>query len=168
MSERDWEKELAKIDRQIKSLPEDVPATPVASRPVSPPVSPPARLPSGSPPAARGSDASAGAATKGGPATTTLGVLARLVLATALGVGVLFWPYASRCGPGLAGYLVAVSAVAIGGAWSAVWSWRHRAAKAHLLSLLLVLWGLSLAAIEVLPRVGYAKADPTRSMWICQ
>ena len=80
----------------------------------------------------------------------------------------IFWPYASRCGPGLAGYLVAVGAVAVGGAWSAVWSWRHRAAKAHLLSLLLVLWGLSLAAIEVLPRVGYAKADPTRSVWICQ
>ncbi|HEY0996342.1 MAG TPA: hypothetical protein VGD77_10165, partial [Gemmatimonadaceae bacterium] len=127
-----------------------------------------ARLPSGSPPVARGGEASPAAPATGSTATTTLGVLARLVLATALGVGVLFWPYASRCGPGLAGYLAAVGAVAVGGAWSAVWSWRHRAAKAHLLSLLLVLWGLSLAAIEVLPRVGYAKADPTRSVWICQ
>ncbi len=169
MSERDWEKELAKIDRQIKSLPEDVPApaappAPAASRPGAAP----ARLPLGSPPAARGSEAAAAPATKGGTATTTLSVLARLALATALGVGVLFWPYASRCGPGLAGYLMAVGVVAVGGAWSAVWSWRHRAAKAHLLSLLLVLWGLALAAIEVLPRVGYAKADPTRSVWICQ
>jgi hypothetical protein len=166
MSERDWEKELAKIDRQIKSLPEDVPPAPAPA--ASRPASSPARLPAGGSPPARGGDASAAPAGKGTPATTTLGVLARLVLATALGVGVLFWPYASRCGPGLAGYLVAVGAVAVGGAWSAVWSWRHRAAKAHLLSLLLVLWGLSLAAIEVLPRVGYAKADPTRSVWICQ
>ena len=43
---------------------------------------------------------------------------------------------------------------------ASVWTWRHRAARAHVLSLLLVLWGLVLGAIEVLPRVGYAKPDP--------
>ena len=37
--------------------------------------------------------------------TSTLGVMARLVLAAALGVGMLFWPYDAKCGIGLAGYL---------------------------------------------------------------
>jgi hypothetical protein len=46
--------------------------------------------------------------------------------------------------------------------------WRHRAAKAHTLSLLLVLWGLVLGAIDVLPRTGYAiptQAHPAG--WAC-
>ena len=45
------------------------------------------------------------------------------------------------------------------GLWSSVWTWRHRASKAHTLSLLIVLWGLVLGSIEVLPRIGYAKPD---------
>ena len=149
MSERDWGKELAKIDRQLESISDKalLPAEPAAT------------------PAAK-AKASADVEVKRA-ATTTLGVMLRLVLATALGVGVLFWPYAARCGAGLAGYLAAVGVVAVAGGWSAVWSWRHRAGRAHLLSLLLVLWGLSLAAVEVLPRVGYAKADPARSVWVC-
>jgi hypothetical protein len=85
-----------------------------------------------------------------------------------LGIAILFWPYPNRCGVGLAGYLGAVAAVSIGGAWSAVWTWRHRAGAAHVLSLLLVLWGLVLGAIEVLPRIGYA--IPTLAhppIWTC-
>jgi putative flippase GtrA len=52
--------------------------------------------------------------------------------------------------------------------WSAVWTWRHRASQAHVLSLLLVVWGLVLAGLEVLPRVGYAfptVAHP--ATWMC-
>ena len=71
----------------------------------------------------------------------------------------LVWPYPSRCGPGLAAYLAAVAVVIGSGVWSAVWTWRHRASKAHTLSLLLILWGLVLGSMEVLPRVGYAKPD---------
>jgi putative flippase GtrA len=92
----------------------------------------------------------------------------RLALASALGVGMLFWPYASRCGPGLAAYLGATAAVVVAGGWSARWTWRHRTARAHVLSLLLVLWGLVLAALEVLPRIGYAvptEAHP--ATWAC-
>jgi hypothetical protein len=37
------------------------------------------------------------------------------------------------------------------------------------LSLLLVVWGLLLAAMEVLPRVGYAKPDAERPAgWSCR
>ena len=63
---------------------------------------------------------------------------------------------------GLAGYLIAVSGVMLGGLWSGVWTWRHRTARAHVLSLLLVTWGLVLGAMELLPRLGYAKADSAR------
>jgi hypothetical protein len=36
------------------------------------------------------------------------------------------------------------------------------------LSLLLVVWGLVLGAIELLPRTGYAKPDPDRPTgWTC-
>ena len=101
-------------------------------------------------------------------ATSSFGVYARLTLAVALGVAIIFWPYVARCGLGLAAYLGAVAAVVISGVWSAVWTFRHRAARAHLLSLLLVLWGLVLAGLDVLPRVGYAKPTAEHpATWSC-
>jgi hypothetical protein len=100
-------------------------------------------------------------------ATSTLGVMARLVLATALGVGMLFWPYDAKCGVGLLGYLAATGVVVTAGVWSSIWTWRHRSSRGHILSLLLVLWGSVLAAIEILPRSGYAKPDPNRPGWSC-
>ena len=139
---RDWDKELAKIDKQLESVsdaqlfPEKKGATPAQKAEVA--------------------DARAGA--------SSWPAIARLALSVALGVGILFWPYANRCGIGLAGYLFAVTAVAGGGLWSAVWTWRHRAGRAHALSILLLVWGLALAAIEVLPRTGYAKQS---LLWSC-
>lgn len=141
MSDRDWDAELKKIDAEMAKQ---------ASRPAPAPARPSAGpAPSGGAPAAMPNF--------GAPATTNFGVYARLTLAVAVGVSIIFWPYANRCGLGLAGYLGAVSAVIISGAWSAVWTFRHRAGRAHVLSLLLVLWGLVLASIDVLPRIGYAK-----------
>ena len=100
--------------------------------------------------------------------TSTIGVFGRLVLATALGVGMLFWPYAARCGVGLFAYLAATAAVTGAGVWTSVWTWRHRSGKAHLLSLLLIVWGGVLGAIEVLPRVGYAKPTAVHpAYWMC-
>lgn len=151
MSERDWDAELRKIDEQMARVPAAPPPTAPSAAPAGTAPSRPAALPSA--PA---------------PGTSGFGVYARLTLATALAVGIIFWPYAARCGLGLAGYLGAVSAVIVAGAWSAVWTWRHRAARAHTLSLLLVLWGLLLAAMDVLPRVGYAiptAAHP--ATWSC-
>jgi hypothetical protein len=68
----------------------------------------------------------------------------------------------------MAGYLLAVAVVTIGGVWSSRWTWRHRTARAHVLSLLLIVWGIVLAAIEVLPRIGYAREDAARPLgWGC-
>jgi hypothetical protein len=143
----DWDAELKKIDKQLESMSDSalIPA--------------PAKS---APPAARAEIATERATTR------TWGAFLRLALATALGVGILFWPYPTRRGFGLAGYLAAVAAVFAGGVWSSVWTWRHRTARAHVLSLLLILWGMVLGATELLPRLGYAKPDPARpSGWTC-
>jgi hypothetical protein len=137
----DWDAELKKIDKQLESISDNamIPA--------------PAKS---APPAAKAAVAQERATTRTWPA------LVRLALACALAIGIQFWPYQSRCGLGLTGYLVAITAVTAGGLWSAVWTWRHRTARAHVLSLLLVVYGLVLGAVEVLPRAGYAKVDPLR------
>jgi hypothetical protein len=107
-------------------------------------------------------------AAHGTPTGRALAV-ARVVLSVALGVGILFWPYADRCGLGLAAYLGAVGVVVAGGVWSAVWTWRHRTPKSHVLALALVLWGLVLAAMQVLPRTGYARPDAMHpASWTCE
>jgi hypothetical protein len=144
----DWDAELKKIDRQLESISDSalIPAAPKSA-----------------PPAAKAEVVAERATTR------TWGAFLRLALATALGVGILFWPYAHRCGVGAAAYIAATAAIVAGGLWSSVWTWRHRTARAHVLSLLLVVWGLVLGAIELLPRVGYAKPDPARPAgWTCQ
>jgi hypothetical protein len=143
----DWDAELKKIDKQLESM-SDSALIPAASKHA---------------PAAKKAEVAAERAT-----TRTWGAFLRLALATALGVGILFWPYSTACGGGLAGYMVGVFAVIAGGLWSSVWTWRHRTARAHVLSLLLVLWGLVLAVIEIAPRAGYAKPDIGRPAgWTC-
>lgn len=159
MSERDWDAELRKIDEQMaKSAGKPAPAaSPVAPQAGSPAAAPRASIP------ALGSVPGGSA-----PATTGWGVYLRLTLAVAVGVGIIFWPYVARCGMGLAAYLGAVGAVIVSGVWSAVWTFRHRAARAHILSLLLVLWGLVLASLDVLPRIGYAKPTTEHpATWSC-
>jgi hypothetical protein len=143
----DWDAELKKIDRQLESMSDSalIPAAPKSA-----------------PPAAQAQVVAARESTRTWPA------LLRLALAAALGVGILFWPYPKQCGVELGGYLVAVAVVLLGGLWSSVWTWRHRTARAHVLSLLLVIWGIVLGAIEILPHAGYAKADPARPAgWSC-
>jgi hypothetical protein len=146
VSDRNWDAELKKIDRQMESVSDE------------------AMFPTKT---AKGPQAQAQVAAVQ-QATSTWGVFLRLTLTVALGVGMVFWPYSARCGMGLAGYLGAVSALVVSGVWSSVWTWRHRAAKAHTLSLLLVIWGLVLASLDVLPRVGYAKATVEHpAKWSC-
>ena len=146
MPDRNWDQELKKIDRSLESVSDE------------------ALLPSRNAPTPE----ARARIVQEQRGTSTLGVFLRLLLAVALGVGMLFWPYAARCGFGLAAYLGATAAVVGAGVWSAVWAWRHRAGRAHTLALLLVLWGLVLAGIEVLPRVGYAKATLAHpAIWSC-
>ncbi|MDF2771021.1 MAG: hypothetical protein K0S86_514 [Geminicoccaceae bacterium] len=145
MSTKDWDSELKKIDRMLEGASDE------------------ALLPAKTAPTPE-AKAEAVAKQKG---TSTLGVMARLVLAVSLGVGMLFWPYEARCGLGLAAYLASVAVVVGAGVWTSIWTWRHRSSRAHILSLLLILWGGVLAAIEILPRAGYAKPDPVRTTWAC-
>ena len=143
---KDWDFELKKIDKQLESVSDEA----LLSSKAAPT------------PAAKAHVAAVQ------QQTSTFGVFARLVLAVALSVGMLFWPYVARCGIGLAGYLFAVLVVITAGGWTAIWTWRHRSAKAHILSLLLVLWGIILGAMEILPRSGYATPTPDRpATWVC-
>jgi hypothetical protein len=137
----DWDAQLKKIDKQLESMSDSalIPAPP-----------------KNAPPAVRAKVAEERATTR------TWGAFLRLALATALGIGILFWPYPTQCGGGLFGYLLAIVVVALGGLWSSIWTWRHRTARAHVLSLLLVMWGLVLGVRELAPRLGSAKADPLR------
>ena len=147
MATRDWEKELAKIDRQLESISDEA-LLPAKNAPT-----PMAKV----------------EAVEKQRTTSTFGVMARLTLAVAIGVGIYFWPYSARCGPGLFAYLAAVGVVMGAGIWSSIWTWRHRSVRGHLLSLLIVLWGGILGAQEVLPRIGYAiptEAHP--ATWMCQ
>jgi len=160
---RDWDAEMAKIDRQIEASTKAGAKAAPATRPALPP-----GLSGADPGVARVVAASAARPVHGTRTGRALAV-ARVVLCVALGVGMLFWPYAARCGAGLAAYLGAVGAVVAGGVWSAVWTWRHRTPKSHVLALALILWGLVLAAIDILPRAGYATptaAHPAR--WSCE
>jgi hypothetical protein len=86
-----------------------------------------------------------------------IGVWARVFLGLAVGVMMgAGWPYPRACGMPLAGYLGAVVTVILTGAWAASAAWRYRASLAHIVSLIIVFYGIVLAAAELLPRTGYA------------
>jgi hypothetical protein len=158
VADKDWSKELAKVDKQLASLSDEQLLAP----PPTAPVKGGAVAGSAPVPAAAAATATARSATSG------FGVYGRLLLALAVGVSMWFWPYDARCGLGLAGYLAAVGVVIAGGVWSSIWTWRHRAGRAHLLSNLIVLWGITLGSLEVLPRIGYAKPDAKHlATWTC-
>ena len=151
MADRDWAKEMRKIDRQLESISDEAMF--------------PTKTGSAKGPKAAGAQAE----NLERQQTSTLGVFLRLLLSVALGVGIYFWPYDARCGFGLFGYLAAIGVVTASGIWSAVWTWRHRSARGHFVSLLLVLWGTTLGAMEILPRIGYAKTDALHpATWTCK
>ncbi len=144
---RDWDAELKKVDRVLESVSDE------ALLPTKPTDSPTEKA----------------VKVEKQRSTKTFGVMLRLLLAVALGVGIVFWPYDARCGMGLFGYLAATAMVSVTGLWSAIWTWRHRSARGHVLSLLLVAWGGVLAAREVLPRIGYANPTEARpGIWFCE
>lgn len=89
-----------------------------------------------------------------------IGASARLILVFMLFVALAIWPYANECGSGLFGYLGTKAVIVAGGLWVAFTTWRARLARMHALSLVIVLVGLILIAVDVLPRIGYASVDP--------
>lgn len=152
--ERDWDKELAEVDRLIaKNLPQ---ADPSLGHRVPVPHAAPGAPAHG----AAGHMLPAGRASAG----QWLGTWVRVGLGLLIGIGMTQWPYAHSCGPKLMFYMVGVAAVITTGVWSSLSSWRRRLGVAHVLSQVLIVWGVLLAADVFVPRIG-AKAVAT---WLCQ
>lgn len=148
---RDWDKELAAIDKIMASGP------PAAAAQQAP-----APQPSRAAVAGGGGEVRRAA----GPGRyARLFTWVRLLLGLALGAAMTQWPYTHGCGVPLFAYLGGVLAVLVAALWSSVSSWKTRSAVAHALSLALFVWGGFLAAREVLPRIGYAKQG---AEWVCQ
>ena len=66
--------------------------------------------------------------------------------------------------PAAFGYLGGVTAVVLAGVWVALAAWTLRSGPVHVLSLVLLFWGMILGAAQVLPRVGYAAE---KASWQC-
>ena len=153
---RDWDKQMAEIDRLM-------------AKGGPPPASPPsgaAAVPTTTPDAPR-REALAPVVSTGPTAMTRGGLLGlwALSLLGPLGAASLaIWPYAKGCGTMLAVYLVGVAAVAGAGIWTMRAGWVARRGLPHLLGLATLLAALGLAALEILPRVGYAATALT---WGC-
>jgi hypothetical protein len=146
MSEIDWSQELRKVERQFDGLPPE--PSPAEVR---------ARL-----------AAEREAREKQDAAGNAVSTWARLLLVASLAVALVSWPYPRNCGPGLFGYLAKESMLVVGALWILACTWRHRMARTHALALGMLLTGLALLEIEVLPRVGYARAEAARPPgWWC-
>ena len=149
---RDWDKELADIDKLISSGAGDPPPLPAKA----------GAKKSGA--AAAPPTAQAGGGRLQAMRYSRAFTWIRLGLAILLGVGMTQWPYTHGCGLPLYGYMAAVGAVVVASFWSMVSSWHSRSSVAHFLSIASLIWGLALAAREILPRIGYAKQAAT---WSC-
>lgn len=97
--------------------------------------------------------------------TGTTIVWVSLGLGVALGFAMPFWPYPKACAWWLLLYLFAVAMVVVAGIWAARLTWATRLGIAHMVALGVVFWGITLAADETLPRIGYAKAE---AAWFCR
>ncbi len=146
---RDWDKELADVDRVIEKQ-----GTP------PPGGTPPALPPGATPPPVRVPGAAAPSVARGSVAMTWFWVALAVLLAAALPL----WPYGRSCGLQLFFYLGAAALAFLAGATGAVNSWRTRRGLAHLVSLLVAVFAAVMAAREVLPRTGYAAQSQT---WLC-
>lgn len=128
---RNWDKELANIDKAIAKQPAG------ASVPVG------------------GAGNQPGSAQKRFVALTWFWTALALILALALPL----WPNDKSCGLPLVFYVGAAAIALLMGVLGALASWSYRRGLAHLLSLLAIVWAGVMAAREILPRVGYAKHD---------
>ena len=143
---RDWDRELAAIDKVLEKQRAGAPPGPTALPPGSI-----ERVPPATPRPAPG---------RGSVARTWFWT----VLALALGVGLAVWPYPKACGLQLFFFLGATAVTVVAGVVGALASWAHRRGVAHLLCLLVLLWAGVVGASEALPRSGYARESRP---WLC-
>lgn len=147
---RNWDKELADIDKLMAA--DRAPAA----------ASVPAKAGEGA-----GRPAPTRAAAPGGAVTRprdTLGIWLRALLGILGAAALAYWPYNKGCGSMLYLYLGGVAAVTGIGGYTMRYAWTHRRGVAHIVGLLVLLAGLFLAALEILPRTGYAAVTRT---WTC-
>jgi hypothetical protein len=148
---RDWDRELAAIDKVMDQ-----------QRSGAPP--PPTALPPGSVVRA---PASPGEVATPAPAVGRRSVARTwfwTLLALALGIGLAVWPYPKACGLQLFFFLGAVAVTVVAGVVGALASWSHHRGVAHLICLLVLLWAGVVGASEALPRSGYARESRP---WLC-
>jgi len=145
--ERDWDREMAEVDKLLAKLPD---ADPTLGRPLPGKANPQAGIPT-----VRNAPAAGGDVGARGRVTTWI----RVLLGLALGIGMLAWPYTHGCGLKLIFYLIGAGTVTVAGVWSALSSWRRRLGRAHVLSIAVTVWGLVLAAREILPRTIYQQPN---------
>ena len=149
---RDWDKEMAEIDKLIAKTPAQGAREPGSQGARGAPTALPAPQRAAAPPVARGGrDA----------LTTWVKVLLGVGVAAAVG---LAWPYPHVCGVPLYGYLAAAAGVVLVGLWGVVASWKSRMALSHTLALLATLVGAVLAGKVLLDRTDYPKQPAT---WSC-
>jgi len=151
---RDWDKEMAEVDRLLKKLPA---ADPTLGRPSG--GEPTVRKPAAAP-ASRWSDGTAAPS-----ARERVGTWAKVALGLLVAIGVApgVWPYSHGCGLRLIFYLLGVTTVIAAGLWASISSWKRRLGVAHVVSQILIVWGILLMTREVLPRLG-PKAE---ARWLC-
>jgi hypothetical protein len=125
---RDWDKELADIDRAISRQP-------------------------GSPPARPGTTGTAVTPQRRFVALAWFWALLSILLAVAL----IVWPFEKTCGIRLIFFIGAAVLALLMGVLGAFASWAHRQGVAMLLSLLVIVFAGIMAVREILPRAGYAK-----------
>jgi hypothetical protein len=125
---RNWDKELADIDKVIARQPAPAPVPAGGGQPAIPPQ-------------------------RRFVALTWFWTGLALLLAVAL----LLWPYDRNCGIRLVFFIGAGGLALLAGVIGALTSWANRRGLAHLLSLLVIVWAGVLVTREILPRVGYAK-----------
>lgn len=146
---RDWDKELAEIDKIL------------AKGPVAPPANAPVPKGIASGPPAPAPRAVAAPSNR----SSVLGTWARALAGAVLAGAMTQWPYAHACGVPLLLYALAAGAVVVAGVWGASASWRSRIPAAHIVSLVVAGWGVGLLASVVLPRIGYAAEQ---LVWVCR
>ncbi|HXQ29691.1 MAG TPA: hypothetical protein VN848_10520 [Gemmatimonadales bacterium] len=139
---RDFDAELRAIDRLIEKPAPSVPSSDPS--PAATPLPPPR--------------------TREITGVQWLGTWARVILGVLVGIGMTQWPYTHGCGWRFMFYLTGIGVVLTAGLWSSLSSWKRRLGVAHLLSQLLIIWGLVLGARAILPRIGYAKVS---APWLC-
>ena len=140
---RDWDKEMAEIDKIIASG---------KSAPAPAPPGVPARAGQAAP-AAPVRQATGTTVTRG---RDKLGVWLRTLIGGGGAVALQLWPYAKGCGTMLYLYMASALAIALLGVWAMRGAWVHRRGVAHVGGLLVFMAGITFAAIQLLERTSYA------------